>query len=547
MHYNNNYKPPDKLVKKLDPYFISLPSLTGVNGVWAILKSDAPANVREAIKDFKNETSSASVHLFWKKVKTDEEIAVVQADYQRKQVLIELKNGFENMVIENREREVEKAVNKALPVLDASIASSCDTPIASSPCNASTTPQQFSHAFITTSPPRYTPTTPPCNTSIPPSSLYTPTTSRHNDSITSLSLSLNILKRSLDIYETSYEMDWAPWKFDITINNVKIERVLRNLHEKCQKTKPKTKTSLEYGIIDLNNSIILEALGQSVISHFETKMQGYKPKKALSVEVRRILKTFNVTSLEDLGKALDKVKIDHNNLDRDIIYLYRLFQKFFLLFQDKATINLDNRDLPEGWYNSHIVAPIFDDCLESMDQCILRRSEVESFVQKLLDKKSRKKRKYDGILSFSRQFEFIYVETAATSVLSKSDKDLSKLHNAIILMFKHMVSTLPEKLLHEISSMPVLCVQFSGASVEVYLAIWLANMRPIVFSIMDFEIAEEITTFPKMTKVAAKMLSLRPFIQGLHKRYQTLLTKEADYYLDDDNTWASPIRMKARH
>ncbi|CAG8773310.1 1160_t:CDS:2, partial [Gigaspora rosea] len=79
------------------------------------------------------------------------------------------------------------------------------------------------------------------------------------------------------------------------------------------------------------------------------------------------------------------------------------------------------------------------------------------------------------------------------------------------------------------------------ASVEVYLAIWLANMRPVVFSIMDFEIAEEITTFPKMTKVAAKMLSLR---QDLHKRYQTLLTKEADYYL---NTWTSPIRMKARH
>ncbi|GES74901.1 hypothetical protein RCL_jg10454.t1 [Rhizophagus clarus] len=148
--------------------------------------------------------------------------------------------------------------------------------------------------------------------------------------------------------------------------------------------------------------------------------------------------------------------------------------------------------------------------------------EVESFVQKLLDKKSRKKKKYDGISSFSRQFEFIYVETATTSVHLKSDKDLSKLHNAIILMFKHMVSTLPEKLLHEISSMPILCVQFSGSSVEVYLAIWLANMRPVVFSIMDFEIAEEITTFPKMMKVAAKMLSLRPFIQDQHKRYQIL-------------------------
>ncbi len=103
-----------------------------------------------------------------------------------------------------------------------------------------------------------------------------------------------------------------------------------------------------------------------------------------------------------------------------------------------------------------------------MSIVLLNRGEVESFVQKLIDKKSRKKKKYDGILSFSRQFEFIYVETATTSILSKSDKDLSKLHNAIVLMFKHMVSTLPEKLLHEISSMPVLCVQFSGKLVLFY-------------------------------------------------------------------------------
>lgn len=96
------------------------------------------------------------------------------------------------------------------------------------------------------------------------------------------------------------------------------------------------------------------------------------------------------------------------------------------------------------------------------------RGEVESFVQKLLDKKSRKKKKYDGILSFSRQFEFIYVETATTSILSKTDKDLSKLHQAIVLMYKPLVSALSEKLLHELSSMPVLCVQFSGKLVFVY-------------------------------------------------------------------------------
>ena len=88
MHYNNNYKPPDKLVKKLEPYFISENSSSFSdwskwslvsfleyaaerrtlsfndrrklhqrfgNSIRAILKSDAPANVKEAIKDFKNE------------------------------------------------------------------------------------------------------------------------------------------------------------------------------------------------------------------------------------------------------------------------------------------------------------------------------------------------------------------------------------------------------------------------------------------------------------------------------------------------------------
>jgi hypothetical protein len=68
--------------------------------------------------------------------------------------------------------------------------------------------------------------------------------------------------------------------------------------------------------------------------------------------------------------------------------------------------------------------------------CLSSRGEVESLAQKLLDKKSWKRKKYDGILSFSRHFEFIYVETATKSILSKSDKDLSKLHNAIVLMFK---------------------------------------------------------------------------------------------------------------
>ncbi|CAI2201897.1 6934_t:CDS:2, partial [Funneliformis geosporum] len=106
-------------------------------------------------------------------------------------------------VIESREREVKKDVIKALSVLDA--------PTTPSPGNASTAP-----------PPHYTPITPP-----------------HNASTMPPPLSQNILKRSLDIYETGFEMDWAPWKFDITI---------------------------------------------IMISHFEAKMQEYKPKKALSTE-----------------------------------------------------------------------------------------------------------------------------------------------------------------------------------------------------------------------------------------------------------------------
>ncbi|PKK57195.1 hypothetical protein RhiirC2_396690 [Rhizophagus irregularis] len=95
----------------------------------------------------------------------------------------------------------------------------------------------------------------------------------------------------------SYEMDWAPWKFDIIINDVNIERVLLDLYEKCQRTRPKIKTSLEYGIIDLNDGIISRALNQSVMSYFEATMQEYKPKKVLSVEVVKMLKSFNVIEI----------------------------------------------------------------------------------------------------------------------------------------------------------------------------------------------------------------------------------------------------------
>ncbi|PKK77489.1 hypothetical protein RhiirC2_771292 [Rhizophagus irregularis] len=107
------------------------------------------------------------------------------------------------------------------------------------------------------------------------------------------------------------------------------------------------------------------------------------------------------------------------------------------------------------------------------------------------------------------------------------EDDLSKLHQAIILMFKLMVSTLPEKLFEEISSMPVLYVQFN-ASTEIYLANWQTNMRPTVFSIMEFDIPEE------------------SFILNLNKKYQALLKKAADYYLNEVNAWDSPLKLKVR-
>lgn len=99
-----------------------------------------------------------------------------------------------------------------------------------------------------------------------------------------------------NIYELSYDIDWAPWKFDIVINGVNIEYILQQFYDECQKSRPKIKTSLDCGLVDLNDGLILEALGQSLKSHFETLLQEYKPRKALSEKVRKTLKTFNVVS-----------------------------------------------------------------------------------------------------------------------------------------------------------------------------------------------------------------------------------------------------------
>ncbi|CAG8742415.1 21105_t:CDS:2, partial [Dentiscutata erythropus] len=83
----------------------------------------------------------------------------------------------------------------------------------------------------------------------------------------------------------------------------------------------------KYSFNIYKTSYKIEALEQLVILYFEAKLQKYKPKKTLFIEIIRILKIFNVTSLKDFGKALDEVKIDYKNLDHDIIYLCCLFEK----------------------------------------------------------------------------------------------------------------------------------------------------------------------------------------------------------------------------
>ncbi|RIA85928.1 hypothetical protein C1645_741215 [Glomus cerebriforme] len=260
------------------------------------------------------------------------------------------------------------------------------------------------------------------------------------------------------------DMIWSPWQFDAIICDIDIEEKLISLFEKEKKAKKKS--SLSYGIVDLNDSRIMDVLGQSVKFsvkfYFDAEMKKYKPQRAVSEGALETLKCLNVTSLSELGKALSSITINYENPNRDKVYLRHLFEKFFFLFKDKSILNLDSSELQEGWYNSNIDAPFFDDCLASLNDCILRRGEVASKAQKLLRIKSPKTPKYDGVLSFTRKIEFIYVETATTSILSKRDKDLSKLHESIAIMFKLMVSSLPEKIVYEISDLPILCIQFCG-------------------------------------------------------------------------------------
>ncbi|POG82059.1 hypothetical protein GLOIN_2v1470326 [Rhizophagus irregularis DAOM 181602=DAOM 197198] len=102
---------------------------------------------------------------------------------------------------------------------------------------------------------------------------------------------------------------------------------------------------------------MFEALNQPVMSYFEVKMQEYKSKKDLSVEVVKTLKSFNVMKIE---------KSTFPNMD---------FVHSFLSFQN-------NTDLPGGWYNSYIVAP---NIRETMDECNVCNSVIVKCFGHFLD------------------------------------------------------------------------------------------------------------------------------------------------------------------
>lgn len=91
------------------------------------------------------------------------------------------------------------------------------------------------------------------------------------------------------------DMIWSPWQFDAIICGIDIEEKLISLCEKEKKAKKKS--SLSYGIVDLNDSRIMDVLGQSVKFYFEAEMKKYKPQRAVSEEALETLKCLNVVCI----------------------------------------------------------------------------------------------------------------------------------------------------------------------------------------------------------------------------------------------------------
>jgi len=91
------------------------------------------------------------------------------------------------------------------------------------------------------------------------------------------------------------DMIWSPWQFDAIICEIDIEEKLIGLCEKEKKAK--VKSSLSYGIVDLNDGRIMDVLGQPVKFYFEAEMKKYKPQRAVSKEALETLKCLNVVCI----------------------------------------------------------------------------------------------------------------------------------------------------------------------------------------------------------------------------------------------------------
>ncbi|CAH1770274.1 10970_t:CDS:1, partial [Entrophospora sp. SA101] len=65
-------------------------------------------------------------------------------------------------------------------------------------------------------------------------------------------------------------------------------------------------------------------------------------------------------------------------------------------------------------------------------------------------------------MSIINTIEFIYMETATITDASKTKGDLSKLHEAISIMFQELLVSLPTDMKDEIKNVQILAIQLCG-------------------------------------------------------------------------------------
>ncbi|POG78378.1 hypothetical protein GLOIN_2v1766850 [Rhizophagus irregularis DAOM 181602=DAOM 197198] len=108
----------------------------------------------------------------------------------------------------------------------------------------------------------------------------------HNYEISSIS---NNLSNEVELYLTSKTPTTS------SFHSYEISNIKEKLIGLCEKEKKaKVKLSLSYGIVNLNNSRIMDVLGQSVKFYFEAKMKKYKSQITMSKEALETLKYLNV-------------------------------------------------------------------------------------------------------------------------------------------------------------------------------------------------------------------------------------------------------------